>query len=104
MTSSVCNLKLIIGLVKNEIQLQSLSNSEIASVPIDILKDHIKSKVRATELLSLWHRLPSECRSDYEIKILLPCFLHYNAPHKETHFDGPPSSQKKCPFCKTSIY
>lgn len=54
----------------------------------------MKENVSALELLSVWHRLPEECQLNYYIKILLPCFLHYNAPNKETHFDGPPSSQK----------
>lgn len=99
MANSVCNLKMIIDLFKDKIMLKNLSDSEIESLPVDVLKEIIKDKVTARELLDLWHRLPSVCKADYYIRILLPCYLHYNMPGK-THYDGPPSSQKYCPFCE----
>lgn len=93
-------LRLMLALTKDELRLKHLSNTDILLLPIDFLKDYIISNVRPLELLNLWHRLPGQCKEDYNIRILLPCFIHSGTPNGD-QIDGPPPSQKRCPVCKT---
>lgn len=74
------NLCPVTGLFKNQIRLKYLSDSELDSLPY-----YMKPNVSASELLNVWDRLPKEFLEDYNIQILLPCFVREKHNNLKRH-------------------
>ena len=50
-------------------------------------------------LLDICCTLPIDYRSNDDLQLRLPWFVHYYRPSMRTHIDGSPSSQSKCRLC-----
>ena len=79
--------------------LTKFTEQELQYIPVECLIEYADPY----GLLRVWHKLPQEYRSNFNLQIKLPCFVHYNRPDWTTHWDGPPSSQEACHFCKKGL-
>uniref|UniRef100_A0A6P7HAV2 Uncharacterized protein LOC114348431 n=1 Tax=Diabrotica virgifera virgifera TaxID=50390 RepID=A0A6P7HAV2_DIAVI len=80
-------------------RFEEFSKEELQLIPLD----YIIRTVEPIELLYIWHKLPGEYRGEWNLQILLPCFVHYNRPDWRTHWDGPANSQASCHLCKLAL-
>lgn len=97
--TTTTDYSLMCDLLTSKKRLEELGEKEIKKLPRKDLINFIKANVKCTTLLEIWYKLPQDVKEDYYVRVSLPCFIHYNRPGGETHFDGPPSSQRKCMIC-----
>lgn len=88
-------MEAILAYIDGKRTLQSLKEDELSILPVDYLIRH----VRPGELLDVWHKLPNEYKCNFNLQIRLPCYVHYNRPDAQTHFDGPADAQADCHAC-----
>lgn len=95
------NNDMIMSLLREEKSVDQLNYLQIQSLPPDVLRYVITNNLSCSNLLNIWHLLPTELQSDHQMRILLPCYIHYNRPEPSaTHFDGFPIPQVRCSLCK----
>lgn len=93
------NLRYVIEHASTVKQLEEFTREQLADFPLDYLLNHCTPM----EILNAWRKLSSEVRSDFKLQTKLPCFVHYNRPEWEDHFDGLPLSQSECFLCKLGL-
>ena len=85
--------------LSGEKSFMDFTSEELVLIPYD----YLLKTVKPMELLNIWSKLPISYKSDFLLQIKLPCFIHYNRPDWSIQFDGPPTSQEKCRFCKITL-
>ena len=86
------NLKHLFIFLNDSKSIDEYSADELKCLPINFFLKYVKP----IKLLNIWGKLPIEYRSNDDLQLRLPCFVHYNKPSMRTHIDSPPPSQCKC--------
>lgn len=97
---SCAAVSILMSHMNGEKELNEFSNIELGLLPLDYLIKYASP----FELLLIFGKLPTIYQANFELRISLPCFFHYNRPESRTHFDGPPTSQRNCRICNKSEF
>lgn len=81
--------------LNNDKSIEECGVDEFKLIPLKFFLKYVEP----ITLLEIWGKLPISYRTDEELQMCLPCFVHYNKPSMRTHIDGPPPSQTKCRLC-----
>lgn len=96
--SNNCALDLTIRILKDPMDIITLSPEEIARIPKDVLIERCENYIRC-----VYDRLPEYWQSDSEILMCMPCHVHHNTALDHTHFDGPNPLRKYCKQCVSKL-
>ena len=88
-------MKHLLAFLNDSKSIDEYSTEELKCFPIRFFENYVEPAT----LLNIWGKLPIEYRTNADLQLCLPCFVHYNRPSIRTHVDGPPSSQSKCRLC-----
>jgi hypothetical protein len=92
-------IDVLLSHLNGEKEFTDLTINELQMIPLEYLIKYVKP----LELLNIWYKLPISYKNNFLLQIKLPCFLHYNRPNLNCHFDGPPPSQEKCVLCSRAL-
>lgn len=100
MSFEIDQLKLLREHANFKRQLHEFTKEELKKFPLEYLLDH----AQPIELLYAWYKLPSKLAHNHYLQIRLPCFVHYNHPHRTAdHVDAPAPSQSRCHSCQINV-